>query len=1250
MLLQEKINQAEVVSFDIFDTLIIRIYSEPVQLFYHLEEISDRRGFCEARIKAEATAREKAIAQKKLEVTLEEIYGEIDKSYCDLMEQELSLELFACRADAEMKAVYEETLKSKRIFITSDMYLPIDIIEKILLKEGFSGYEKILLSSDQLKTKADGSLYDELISCAQVSSEKILHIGDHEYTDIRVAQRKKIKTHHYVNNKIAECQLKNSQFFTTVKKYNQKNAALAVLPSLIKERETVKPEDYWYHFGFQYLGMLSLGYVRWLKEQFEKDGITKAFFMLRDGYIFQKVFERLFPEFPSENIYGSRRMFLFAGMENYEDIKFHTIGIHTAGLTYNSFWTRLCIEDEELFQKFESRFPNQNKTIATAKELSDIGTFLKENEDAFIAIGKTEREYLLDYFEQIGILQEKAAVVDLGWKASMLRGIEKACQLGSVNTNIVGYYIGTHGTTEGLNVKTYALENASARDYEIADILNNKYVISILELAFSAPHPSILKLKKKQKVYQPIYQNACDEEKKRMDACERMLHGIMDFVDAFESISAQYPIKIDLNAALVPLEYLARHISAYDKMKIFEMSFFPGIGADDTHYPISPNGMVNIGFINPWPGDVSAEFEVLERIKKAAADIGVRCTLLDDFGHILNEKQEKTAELVSPNALDFVVTTHYETHKSVDSFYYHTLWNPPEIPLNLDYYYDKVTNHYIINDDYLIYDSGGMTNHLKSMLLRKKRTLEGASRLTASCPGSSMLEPDLSDPIMFYCGMNWEKAIHNSNRHEGLFKRLDDTKKVRFYGPEKVDAWGGIRPWKGYKCYRGSISFDGHSILKEINRCGVCLVLSSDIHRRAGAVTNRAYEACAAGAIMISDNNEFMKRWFKDAALFIDYNTNDSRDTFNQIMEKYNWVKEHQKEAEDIIKRAQKIFQEHFALDKQLLALINNHAKRFRVIEKDLFATNESKRVLVTYVITTQDTDKAFRFLEQVINNIENQYYRNIVLGVACDISIYGEINLYVNSRTSRACVYPMGIFDFKGTQILTTAECTNYLCNVSDYDYFMSTTANETWFYDHVTSLVRTIEDDNVIAAYSGRLLMDSGYRREDSFRPVTVNTVYYMQPPDWLPGPGQVLFHKRAEEVLKEYMLPYLDGYEYYAILALCKLKFKEQFSFSRRMTFVYEIDLPDKKNSLLEADYQIRFIRDLVNEEYSESVNGNMSDTKMTRRQVNLTLAKLPLKLWIKLRIYNARARRADSSTEKGKRIIREYNNILERFLDA
>lgn len=1251
MTIYEKINQSEVVSFDIFDTLIRRIYNSPTQLFYHLEEVENRGGFCDARIKAEAYAREKAFSENKKEVTLAEIYEKIDKDYYDLMEKEISLEIFACRADLDMKAVYEKAVKEKRVFITSDMYLPYDVIEKILLKEGFGGYEKLLLSSEQLKTKADGSLYDELILCTHTSPENILHIGDHEYTDIEVAQRKKINTYHYVSNKIADCKIKNSLFFTIVNKYSQKNSALAILPELIREQETKCPRDYWYHFGFKYMGMLALGYVKWLKKQFENDGITKAFFMMRDGYIFQRVFEKIFPDFPSESIYGSRRMFLFSGMETFEDIKFNTIGIHTAGLTYKGFWTRLCIEDKQLEEKFKNSFPEQDKTIASSEELSAIGSFIQENIDAFLAIGNLERNNLLDYLGKIGILQEKAAIVDLGWKASMLRGIEKSCYLGNVKTNFTGYYLGTHSTTEGLEVKTYALENACAHEYEIANVLNNKYVISILELAFSAPHPSILKIKKENGAYRPVYQNVCDEEIKRMNACERILHGIMDFVDAFEKISLQYKINIDLNAALAPLQYLAEHISTYDKMKIYEMSFFPGIGADDTHYPISPNGMVNIGVINPWPGDISAEYEVIERLKKAGADIGINCTLLDDYGFALNERQEKTNDIVDSKKIDFVITTHYETHKSMDSFYYHTLWNPPEIPLNLDYYYDRVTNNYIMNDDYLIYDSGGMTNHLKTMLTRKRRTLEGASMLTASCPGSSMLKPNLTEPMMFYCGMNWEKIIHNKNRHEGLFKLLDSTEKIRFFGPEKVEAWGGVQPWKGYKCYKGSVPFDGHSILKEINNCGVCLVLSSDIHRRAGAVTNRAYEACAAGAVMISDNNEFMLRWFKDAALFIDYNTNNPKDTFNQIMEKYNWILSHKDEARKIAKHAQEIFQEIFALDKQLVRLVNNHANRFHVIEKDLFAVNDDKRVLVTYTITTQDVNKAHKFVKQVIDNIENQYYSNIILYVACDFSIYGDINTFVHSCTSRACVWPMEIFDYKGTQMLTTAECMNALCSSAEYSYFMNVTADEVWYYDHVTTLVRTLEDEDGVAAYSGRLIIDpKDYRRTDSFKPITANTVYYMQPPDWVPCPGQILFHKHAKEVLNEYMLPYLDGYEHYAILALNKLKLKGNFSFSKRMTFAYYMDASDKKCSILESDYQIRFIRDLINEEYFELVNGALIPVGIDQRKMNEMIAKIPLKLWIKFRIYNFWARNANPNTERGKRIIEKYNDVFEKFLNT
>lgn len=91
-----------------------------------------------------------------------------------------------------------------------------------------------------------------------------------------------------------------------------------------------------------------------------------------------------------------------------------------------------------------------------------------------------------------------------------------------------------------------------------------------------------------------------------------------------------------------------------------------------------------------------------------------------------------------------------------------------------------MTNNYLSNDDFLIYDSGGMRNHLQAILMNKPRNIKGASILTGSFPTSEMLEPNLRDPKMFYCGMNWEKVVHNSNHHEGLFKLLDKTGKVKF--------------------------------------------------------------------------------------------------------------------------------------------------------------------------------------------------------------------------------------------------------------------------------------------------------------------------------------------------------------------------------------------------------------------------------------------------------------------------------------
>lgn len=51
--LYKRIDEVSVVSFDIFDTLLLRPYIKPEDLFLHIEKIYGRSGFAEQRMNAE---------------------------------------------------------------------------------------------------------------------------------------------------------------------------------------------------------------------------------------------------------------------------------------------------------------------------------------------------------------------------------------------------------------------------------------------------------------------------------------------------------------------------------------------------------------------------------------------------------------------------------------------------------------------------------------------------------------------------------------------------------------------------------------------------------------------------------------------------------------------------------------------------------------------------------------------------------------------------------------------------------------------------------------------------------------------------------------------------------------------------------------------------------------------------------------------------------------------------------------------
>ena len=196
-LVKKEIDKFEIISFDIFDTLVKRKVSFPQDVFPIVEQRYNEYaevgmfGYKEQRIIAEQHARKKCDQE---EITLDEIYEMIslsEEKKSELKKIEKQIEEEVCYPNGSLFNLYKYALeKNKQIIITSDMYLPEKTITRILAKCGYIGYKKIYLSSTYKKTKHSGSIFDEIKK--EYRSKSILHIGDNVKSDYAIPKKKGI--------------------------------------------------------------------------------------------------------------------------------------------------------------------------------------------------------------------------------------------------------------------------------------------------------------------------------------------------------------------------------------------------------------------------------------------------------------------------------------------------------------------------------------------------------------------------------------------------------------------------------------------------------------------------------------------------------------------------------------------------------------------------------------------------------------------------------------------------------------------------------------------------------------------------------------------------------------------------------------------------------------------------------------------------------------------------------------------------
>jgi len=336
----EKIKKYDVISFDIFDTLIYRKYLKPKDLFFDLELKENTSNFSRERINTENKLRKSKLYYQ--EITLNEIYENIDRQFYSLKEKEILYEINSIYANKEMLKVFNYAKKlNKKIVIISDTYFDENFITQILKSNGFEGWYKIYLSSEYKVLKRWGKLYKIAIKDLNVSANKILHIGDNFISDFISSKINGISSIYYKSSK--KIYFENNKFLKQYSKEKNINSFISFLLSDLFEKRNINYNNYFENFGYLIAGVTVYSFARFVYTKAIEKNVDHLFLTARDGYLINEIFKLM----------------------NIKNISFSYVPL-------SRHQTDLCDNDKNYFELFTNYIRNQ--IPINAKKLAVVDT------------------------------------------------------------------------------------------------------------------------------------------------------------------------------------------------------------------------------------------------------------------------------------------------------------------------------------------------------------------------------------------------------------------------------------------------------------------------------------------------------------------------------------------------------------------------------------------------------------------------------------------------------------------------------------------------------------------------------------------------------------------------------------------------------------------------------------------------------------------------------------------------------------
>lgn len=458
--LLDEADHYDIFSFDIFDTLLRRDV-EPPELVKRATMQALRRRLAdvgheiplarllELRDTAEGLARQALMTSgDDPECTLTEIFGQLYQqlhstlhfdaetaiSIADLVSLELRYETGRLSAmPGAVSTLLALRQRGKRIVLISDMYLEQAHIEALLSDNGLlSLADSVHVSSDARRSKGSGRLFHALISNGTLKPGSTLHTGDHPISDFKRPLEAGLAARLFRPHEEGLRRARISAQHRAALHFGDLDLFEALDDANYSDRSAA------FLAGLNCFGPAFTLYTIQLIELALDGKHREVFFLARDGFIFQKLYDRLREGLhpfaaqetpPSRYIHISRPFAKFAEIRDLERGLIDKINPTNRQFGIGPLLQSLGLEPERYRALVDAALAGHGET--NAKDISvDSLRVVLENKSFIAALAEDQqahRALLRDYLTQEGFLRPGCALVaDIGWAGSILDSLEAA--------------------------------------------------------------------------------------------------------------------------------------------------------------------------------------------------------------------------------------------------------------------------------------------------------------------------------------------------------------------------------------------------------------------------------------------------------------------------------------------------------------------------------------------------------------------------------------------------------------------------------------------------------------------------------------------------------------------------------------------------------------------------------------------------------------------------------------------------------